>query len=85
MIGEDGYGILCFAYINPNNGLPNAHYVAVEKDPESGGIVVYDYVDGEGKRNTEPQYYDSVHDYIASKRGGLLFSAYGLSKKEREE
>ena len=84
MIGEDGYGILCFAFRNPDKSV-GAHYVAVEKDPESGGIVVYDYVGGEGKRNTEPQYYDSVHDYIASKRGGLLFSAYGLSKKEREE
>ena len=58
--------------------------MAVEKDPESGGIVVYDYVDSKGKRNTEPQPYSSVHAYM-QKRGGFLFSAYGLSKKEREE
>lgn len=83
VIGEDGYGILCYAYKNEDGSL-GAHYVAVEKDPERGGIVIYDYVDSTGKRNTEPQYYDSVHDYM-QKRGGFLFSAYGLSKKEREE
>jgi hypothetical protein len=62
-----------------------AHYVAVEKNPESGGIIVYDYVDSTGKRNTEPQPYDSVHDYIAEQNNGMLIAAYGLSKKEEEE
>lgn len=84
VIGEDGHGIICYTYNNSDGSL-GAHYVAVEKDPESGKIWVYDYVDDTGKRNTEPQSYNSVHDYIAKKNGGMLVAAYGLSKKEGKE
>jgi len=38
VINEDGYGILCYAYKNEDGSL-GAHYVAVEKNPESGGII----------------------------------------------
>ena len=80
VIEEDGYGILCYAY--NQNGI-GAHYVAVKKDPETGMIQVYDYVDDKGNRTTEPQLYENIHEFIVergmNKGDAMLISAWGLS------
>ncbi|MEA5002694.1 MAG: hypothetical protein VB081_04280, partial [Christensenella sp.] len=42
VISEDGYGILCFAYKNPDGSI-GAHYVAAEIDPQTKKLMICDY------------------------------------------
>ncbi|MEG2882476.1 MAG: hypothetical protein RR873_06055, partial [Christensenella sp.] len=75
VIQDDGYGMLCFAY--RQNGVIGAHYVAVEAEPKSGGITIYDYDKngGDEKKKT----FTTIHKYMDSEKGTLI-SAWGLSE-----
>ena len=77
VISEDGYGILCFTYSNPDGSI-GAHYVAVESNPDHT-IGVYDYDPNTGTAGPKP--YKNVHDYIRRQKNGVLLSAWGLSPK----
>ncbi|MEA4854742.1 MAG: hypothetical protein VB082_10795 [Christensenella sp.] len=85
VVNEDGYGILCYTYPSANGkGIGGAHYVAVQKDPKSGEILVYDYTNEEnGIRTTGAIAYPTIHDFM-NRKGGWLISAYGLSVNEEE-
>lgn len=80
VISEDGYGIMCVSYQNPDGSI-GAHYVALEADPDTGGVKVYDYEAKDGKRVAGAQSYPNVHDYMKKWTNGMVISAWGLSPK----